>query len=531
MQRSACVCLALLTSTAACVDEPEVATEAPPLMVPESVQLWTSRGNVIPLCWLEPGDDEAKALVRAAVARTWAAAAPLDVRWREGCPTDGEERWVRVVLKLTARVSWTGGRATAGTAALSSPGDPVWCRTGEGDWDWEMCAGMTLMLPLDLVSARARRRAEYIAIHEFGHVLGFGHEQDRTDAPACIDTIPEPGLLIGPYDPTSVMNYCNADSARLSEGDVVGVRAVYGRLPVRTDALADLDGDRLVDAIATNRDGSYAISSTGFGFADWRPITGAFYGQRATAYVDIDGDRAADAVAVNDDAIYTLRSNGYTLDRWARWTSAPAFGRRVTLFGDIDGDERADVVGVNDDGTCVWLSTWIGFWSVGCDGVPSYGALQTELADVTGDGRADLIANHGRDGLWVRPARDPDAGLGAGFEAGFGAWSAPGEPAFFADRELAFADVDGDRHADAIAVRFDGLHVRRSTGARFERAVRWTDGPAVGQRATRFGDVTGDELADVVLIDDAHDLVLVSDGARFIPFGAPWTGWPFYTLP
>lgn len=32
-------------------------------------------------------------------------------------------------------------------------------------------------------------------------------------------------------------------------------------------------------------------------------------------------------------------------------------------------------------------------------------------------------------------------------------------------------------------------------------------------------------------IDDAHDLVLVSDGARFIPFGAPWTGWPFDTLP
>ena len=42
---------------------------------------------------------------------------------------------------------------------------------------------------------------------------------------------------------------------------------------------------------------------------------------------------------------------------------------------------------------------------------------------------------------------------------------------------------------------------------------------------------TVDELADVVLIDDAHDLVLVSDGARFIPFGAPWTGWPFDTLP
>ena len=530
MNRSACVGLALLFTTVACVEEPpEVATAGHDLMVPKSVELWTTRGNVIPLCWLEPGNDEAKALVRAAIARTWATAAPIDVRWREGCPTDGEEPWVRVALSTVPRVTGSWGRATVGTAALPSPSDPRWCSTAGGGW--ELCADMHLALPSDLVGARARRRAEYIVIHEFGHVLGFGHEQDRVDAPACIETAHEPGLLIGPYDPTSVMNYCNPDSARLSEGDVVGVRAVYGQRPVRSDALADLDGNGLVDAIATNQDGSYAISSTGFGFADWRRITWPFYGVRATAYVDIDGDGAADAVAVNNDAIYTLRSNGYTLDRWARSSSGPAYGQRVTLFGDVDGDGLADVVGVNEHGTCVWQSTWLGFWGLGCDGVPSYGALQTDLADVTGDGRADLIANHGREGLWVRPARDPAAGLGVGFEVGFDVWSAPGEPAFFADRELAFADVDGDQRADAIAVRFDGLHIRRSTGARFVRSERWTAAPALGQRATRFGDVTGDGLADVVLIDDAHDQVMVSNGTEFLPFGVPWTGWPFYTQP
>jgi len=531
MKLTTAILTSLIPLGAACVEAPPLGTDDRALAVPDGVQLWTTRGNVIPLCWLTAGEAATKAFVRDTIARTWASAALLDVRWRDTCPTTGTEAWVRVALKTTADGN-TGGRATVGVAAASRPNDQVWCSLPGGGQ--EPCRGMDLTLNRDLTMAANRRRSEYLVIHEFGHVLGFGHEQDRVDAPACMATDHERGLLIGPYDPASIMNYCDTDAAQLSEGDVVGAQAVYGRPAARADALADLDGDGLADPIATNRDGTYALQSTGFGFAGWRKIAGPFYGQRATAYADLDADGRADAIAVNDNAIFTLRSNGTTLDRWAMWTDDAFYGQRRTLIGDVDGDGRADVVAVNHDGTCLRRAAPGGFVDHACWVHQSFGALATDLADVTGDGRADLIANQGPDGIWVRAARDPAGPYGAGFELGFEPWSFDafgGLGEFRADRELAFGDVDGDGRADALAVRFDGIFVRRSTGAGFSLEERWGTGLGAGVRANRFADVTGDGRVDLIEITGSGDQVRVSDGSMFVPFGAPWTAGPFYTLP
>jgi hypothetical protein len=73
-----------------------------------------------------------------------------------------------------------------------------------------------------------------IAVHEFGHALGFAHEQNRFDAPGECQQLKQGisgDLLLTPYDPRSVMNYCNPkynNDGMLSALDTAAVREIYG---------------------------------------------------------------------------------------------------------------------------------------------------------------------------------------------------------------------------------------------------------------------------------------------------------------
>jgi hypothetical protein len=115
-----------------------------------------------------------------------------------------------------------------------------------------------------------------IAVHEFGHALGFDHEHNRRDSPSSCkyrDEFLSGDLSVGSWDLHSVMNYCNPvwdNGGKLSLTDIAGVRRFYGPPP------RPLAAGRIVGATSTTRGGlcgaiALEDSITFYGLGEARP--------------------------------------------------------------------------------------------------------------------------------------------------------------------------------------------------------------------------------------------------------------------
>lgn len=198
---------------------------------------WSGNPPMIPVCWENPSNNTisgtgftiteatSRGWVRDAVEGQWARYGRVNFTQWDTC-TAGEPG-------VHIRINTTGGSSAPGGNLLNGVDNGVNLNLYYNDRPGDCQNSL----------ANLQRCVQAVALHEFGHVLGFYHEEERPDYAGGTGTgcakqsWPNANpQYYGAYDVDSVMSYCGQPGndpstwkMALSAGDIASVQKAYGR--------------------------------------------------------------------------------------------------------------------------------------------------------------------------------------------------------------------------------------------------------------------------------------------------------------